>query len=387
MPGELYDYIVSILAVGIIFVSGVLAIPAINFINMRQVDEQQLRNTALNVFNAILLGAGSPADWGSVFPFEPESVDFFGLAYAGQSSLYVLDADKLQRLDELGPSFITYEEVKEKLGLEEYGFNLKIFRPFRVDWAIELDPDDESVWFAVNVSRNEDQRPLPNAEIKSTILATARNVNPKGDPIYRVTSPSVYFTDALGFCEANESIDVPSDYILDSALALLEVSVAGMSTIVTAQTSLEYQNLLKIHTFGDTITLTFREDNETDPATWERRVLDISSYNYDEITQIFDGREALPPDLKITQGIGYETWSSVFPGLATTNPMLLLFTLRVKNPNRLIIIPGPFSLWDAATVFDFGPESGQKGYAAVKLRRYVVFSSMTFVAELTLWKE
>jgi hypothetical protein len=361
MPGELYDYIVSILAVGIIFVSGVLAIPAINFINMRQVDEQQLRNTALNVFNAILLGAGSPADWGSVFPFEPESVDFFGLAYAGQSSLYVLDADKLQRLDELGPSFITYEEVKEKLGLEEYGFNLKIFRPFRVDWAIELDPDDESVWFAVNVSRNEDQRPLPNAEIKSTILATAQNVNPKGDPIYRV--------------------------ILDSALALLEVSVAGMSTIVTAQTSLEHQNLLKIHTFGDTITLTFREDNETDPATWERRVLDISSYNYDEITQIFDGREALPPNLKITQGIGYETWSSVFPGLATTNPMLLLFTLRVKNPNRLIIIPGPFSLWDAATVFSFGPESGQKGYAAVKLRRYVVFSSMTFVAELTLWKE
>jgi hypothetical protein len=51
------------------------------------------------------------------------------------------------------------------------------------------------------------------------------------------------------------------------------------------------------------------------------------------------------------------------------------------------MIAGPLSLGDASNVFSFGPDSEQFSDVALKLRRYVVFSGMTFIAELTLWKE
>ncbi len=146
------------------------------------------------------------------------------------------------------------------------------------------------------------------------------------------------------------------------------------------------QDFIKIYTFGDTITLKVRNEF-LKQGGGERRVRDISSYNYGELMQIFDGSGGNPPDLKITPGEGYEVWNMTFAGLKATNPLLLLFTLRVKNPDRLVIIAGPFSLWESSKIFSFGPDSEQFGDVAVKLRRYVVFSGMTFIAELTLWKE
>lgn len=363
-----------------------LAVPAISYVNLLQVNQQQLRNTALNVFNAMLLGTGYPSDWGSMYPFDQSNVSAFGLAHSGESSLYVLDTDKVQRLDQESPGYIDYSRVRELLRLEDYGFRLTIFRPFTVNYNLSIFRDEtpKRVWFAVNVTRNEDGRPIPNAQVKCTIMVTAEKL--KLEPIAVVTSPKTYFTDMLGHCEASETIDVPEGYTLTDALAVLEISVAGMSTIVVARENLDLQNFVKIYTFGDTVSLKMRDEfDEMVPG--EKRVYDISSYNYGELIQIFDGSEFLPPNLKITPGVGYEVWSISFPGLRATNPLLLLYTLRVKNPNRFIMIAGPLSLGDASNVFSFGPDSEQFSDVALKLRRYVVFSGMTFIVELTLWKE
>jgi len=393
LVGELYDYMIGIVVVGVIFTSAVFAIPAISYVNLLQVDQQQLRNTALNVFNAMLLGTGSPSDWGSTFPFDQNNVEAFGLALSEEPSLYILDTDKVQRLDQDSPGHIEYQRVRDLLNLKSHGFSVSIFRPFTVNALLNITGEKTTnpcIGFAVNVTRNEDGRPIPNAQVSCTTVVTASHSKgaPSGEPIAVIISPKTYSTDMLGHCEANEFVSIPDGYGVTDALSVLEISVAGMKTMVLARARDEpLQDFVKIYTFGDTITLKVRNEF-LEKGGGERRIRDISSYNYGEqLMQIFDGSGGNPPDLKITPGVGYEVWNMTFPGLKATNPFLLLFTLRVKNPDRLVIIVGPFSLFESSKVFSFGPDPEQIGGVVVKLRRYVVFSGMTFIAELTLWKE
>jgi len=389
LVGELYDYMIGIVVVGVIFISAVFAVPAISYVNLLQVDQQQLRNTALNVFDAMLLGTGSPSDWGSTFPFDQNNVDAFGLAYSGESSLYVLDTDKVQRLDQDSPGYIEYQYVRDLLRLKDYGFSLSIFRPFAVDWDLQINNAPNYVWFAVNVTRSEDRRPIPNAQVSVTILCTAKNPDKQEEPIVNITQPNTLFTDALGRCEETQPIQIPPGYILETAVAILKITVAGISTMVVAQQDQTVQNVMKINTFGDTIILSFRGELTNTSAV--RRILNIMTYNYDEtLTEIYGGGDG--NEDKITEGYGYVFWNNTFPGLRAMDPALLLFLVSVPpgaggGGRRPVIVAGPFSLWESSEVSSFGPDSEQFSNVAIKLRRYVVFSGMTYIAELTLWKE
>ncbi|MDH5663608.1 MAG: hypothetical protein OEY90_03990 [Candidatus Bathyarchaeota archaeon] len=389
MVGELYDYMIGIVVVGVIFTSAVFAIPAISYVNLRQIDQQQLRNTALNVFNAMLLGTGSPSDWGSTFPFDQNNVEAFGLDLSEESSLYILDSDKLQRLDKESPGYIEYQCVRELLGLEEYGFRLSTFRPFTVDWDLQINNAPSSVWFAVNVTRSEDRRPIPNAQVSVTILCTAKNPDKVDEPLVNVTRPNTLFTDALGGCEGTQPIQIPPGYVLETAIAIMRITVAGISTMVVAQRDQTIQNVMKINTFGDTIVLSFRGELTNTSAV--RRVLDIMAYNYDEtMMEIYEGGDG--NEDKITEGYGYVFWNNTFPGLTAMDPALLLFVVSVPlgaggGGRRPVIVAGPFSHWESSEIFSFGPDSEQIHDVAIKLRRYVVFSGITYIAELSLWKE
>jgi len=389
LVGELYDYMIGIVVVGVIFTSAVFAIPAISYVNLRQIDQQQLRNTALNVFNAMLLGTGSPSDWGSTFPFDQNNVEAFGLDLSEESSLYILDSDKLQRLDKESPGYIEYQCVRELLGLEEYGFRLSIFRPFTVDWDLQINNAPSSVWFAVNVTRSEDRRPIPNAQVSVTILCTAKNPDKVDEPLVNVTRPNTLFTDALGGCEGTQPIQIPPGYVLETAIAIMRITVAGISTMVVAQRDQTIQNVMKINTFGDTIVLSFRGELTNTSAV--RRVLDIMAYNYDEtMMEIYEGGDG--NEDKITEGYGYVFWNNTFPGLTAMDPALLLFVVSVPlgaggGGRRPVIVAGPFSHWESSEIFSFGPDSEQIHDVAIKLRRYVVFSGITYIAELSLWKE
>ncbi len=389
MVGELYDYIVGIVVVGVIFISAVIAVPAISYVNLLQVNQQQLRNTALNVFNAMLLGTGCPSDWGSTFPFNQSNVEAFGLASSEESLLYVLDTDKVQRLDKDSPGYIEYPYARDLLRLEDYGFRLSIFRPFTVDWDLRINNAPNYVWFAVNVTRSEDGRPIPNAQVSVTILCTAKNPDKVEEPIVNVTRPETLFTDALGRCEGTQPIQIPPGYRLETAVAIMKITVAGTSTMVVAQQDQTVQNVMKINTFGDNIILSFRgELTNTSSARW---VLGIMSYNYDEtLTEVYGGGDG--NEDKITEGYGYVFWNSTFPGLKAMDPALLLFLVSTtlgagEGGRKTVIVAGPFSLWESSEIFSFGPDSEQVGDVAIKLRRYVVFSGITYIAELTLWKE
>ena len=384
MVGELYDYMIGIVVVGVIFISAVFAVPAISYVNLLEVDQQQLRNTALNVFNAMLLGTGSPVDWGSTFPFDQNNVEAFGLAYSGESSLYVLDTDKVQRLDKDSPGYMEYAYARDLLRLEDYGFSLTIFRPFTVDWDLEINDAANYVSFAVNVTRSEDGRPIPNAQVSCTILCTAKKDE---ELTVVVAQPKTFFTNALGRCEGNVTMQIPENFRIEKAVAILKITVAGISTMVVAQEDLWAQNVMKINTFGDTIILSFR--GELTNTSGVRRVLDINAYTYDALTEIYEGKDD-PNSDKITHGYGYVFWNNTFPGLKAMDPALLLFSVSVPvkgEGRRPVIVAGPFSLWESSEVFSFGPDSEQFSNVATKLRRYVVFSGMTYIAELTLWKE
>ncbi len=389
MVGELYDYMVGIVIVGILFISAVSAVPTISYVNLFQVNQQQLRNTALNVFNAMLLGTGYPSDWGSTFPFNQSNVEAFGLASSGESSLYVLDSDKVQRLDKDSPGYIEYSYVRDLLRLEDYGFRLSIFRPFTVDWDLQINNVTNSVWFAINVTRSEDQRPIPNAQVSVTVLATAINKNTKTDPVAIVNVARIFFTNALGRCEGNEPVTLPSDdYYLGQAIAVMKVTVSGISTMVVAHAGVNLQDVMRIDTFGDTLTLSYRGWTQELPEG-ARRIKQIDVYNYDQLIRVWSGSDD-PSKNKINQGSGdFQYWNMTFPGLRMMEPALLLFTVLVTLKGlgpTLVIIAGPFSLGESSEIFSFGSDSEHYD-VATKLRRYVVFAGMTYIAELTLWRE
>jgi hypothetical protein len=389
MVTAVYEHIVIILLVGVIFVGAVLALPAINYSSFQSVDQQQLKNTALNAFTSMLLGVGSPPNWGSTFPFDQNNVETFGLAYSNPFSKFVADPDKVQRLDPYNPGFIEYDRVLNLLNLREYGFQLSIYRPFKVNW--NLDITSQIIKFSVTVTRTQDMAPIPNAQVTVTTIATAANRN-TDDLLYVYLDPSIYVTNSSGSCEGFQTINL-SGYSIETALAIMTINVHGMYTTVVAHSDDSMTKHIKINTFGDTITLSL-PDELIDQTSSERRIRDISAYDFENLYQLFDGSSGNPKDTKITQGEGYQYWSMDFPGIRTLNPTVLLFVmeLTLKNPPKgqpartYVLIAGPFSFGDPEKIFEFGPQAHPENIIAT-MRRFMVISDMTYVIDIVMWQE
>ena len=388
MVSAAYDNLVAIVVVSVIFVGTVVALPAINYTNLQTVDQQQLRNTAYNVFDSMLLDVGSPSNWGSNLTSDQTEVERFGLARTSPFSKYVLDPDKVQRLDPnpLNPWFIEYDRVRSLQNLTDYGFQFSLYRPFSVSWNIDI--TDASVSFSIAVTRTEDGTPIPNAEVRVTTMVTASKL-PKTDDADFISErhdPKTYHTNVKGVCTGSENFDL-GEFNIDYAVAIMEINVAGLSTTVVAQNDSTVSNLIKIYTFGDTITLSF-PDNMNDTNS-ERRIKEIAAYSFDNMMRLFNAGDVKPPEIKITQGSGYEYWSITYPGLRAMNPAVLLFAMQLtlKGIGRtLVLIAGPFSLGDSEKIFSIGPDSGSENPIAL-MRRLVVISDMTYVAELAFWRE
>ena len=171
MAGGLYEYIIAITVVGMIFLSVVFIAPSLSYTNLLYIDQQQLRSLAVETLKAILLGAGYPANWGSADPFNPTSVHTFGLASTDSSSFYVLDPDKVQRLVKDNPiGYVEYPRMRKLLGLERYGFNIRIVPPFNFT-VVNAQVVPPHISFEVKVSLN-DGRPVPNGKVNAVIFYT-----------------------------------------------------------------------------------------------------------------------------------------------------------------------------------------------------------------------
>lgn len=381
MVSATYDHIVAIIVVGVIFVGTVAALP---FSTLQTVDQQQLRNTALNVFDSILLDVGSPSKWGSSFPFDQSAVEKFGLAYSDPFSKYVLDIDKVQKIDVSNPTgSIEYDQVRELLKIKDYGFRLSILRPFAVRASLNI--TNNEVHYYVAVTRTEDGTPIPNAEVKLTTTVAFMDGND-----FDVTrlDPETHFTDVKGICEGFQSPSVSGT--INHAVSILTITVAGMKTTVVTQTDNPFAELIKINTSGDTIILSLPEEIIGNNTRSERRVKEIDAYIYEELVPLFEGETMKPPDIKFTSGSGYEFWSLTFPGLRFMDPTALIFwiELTLKHYGRvLVVLAGSLDFMAEEEILNFGPETGGKPPPIVTMRRLVVISDMTYVAQLSFWRE
>lgn len=379
MAGEVYGYIIGLTITGIIFVSAVVVVPNLSYVNLLYVDQQQLRNMALETMKAILLDTGYPANWGSEEPFDQDSVSRFGLAYAESSSSYVLDPDKVQRLVEDNPiGYVEYDEMRELLGLEEYGFSIYILPPFNVTIK-ELDFEPPDLEFEVKVSHN-DGTSIPNAIVDATIFYSTQ----EGENwTLHVTIAETAFTDALGICEIDETLN-PSEGISD-VIVIFEVSVAELATIFATYQKTPPDDIANINLVGDSIILTV-PDATPRGARW---VDNVVMYGEDTLTFLYNGTGS--NEDKLTYGEGYKVWNENFNDLKYHNPSLLIFNFFAVDPGpyarREILVAGPYPNWMGSRVIQYGGAPEHASTTVVNLHRTVIISGMTYIVELTLWKE
>jgi hypothetical protein len=377
-----------------IFVGVVVAVPAsMSFTTSQAIDQQQLRNTALNVFNAMLQGTGAPSNWGYQFPFDQNSVRTFGLASSSPFSSYILDSNKVQRIDTSIPGSMNYSYVRNLLGLQGYGFQFSLFRPFKVAWDIQWNDQTNHVTLRVNVSRTEDGAPIPNAVVMANIIATTTNPNKKDEP--KLSVSQIYhteFTDLLGQAEIDETLVVDTGYTLEKAIAFMHITVAGMETMVVASRDSAAQDCLKISTYDETLSLTFFEKeyyNTSKIPSGERKIEAIYGYDFESLMLLHQGDQKDVITASQSDS-SYSTWSREFPGLNSINPSMLIFVISVplgqgEGGRQLVVIAGPFSFDASTRIFQFGPET--TGNILTTTRRLVIISGMTYVCELLLWKE
>jgi len=388
MVGTLIDHMIALVVTGAIFVSAIVVVPTLSYVNLLYVDQQQLRNIALDTLKTMLLDTGYPANWGSTYDFDPDQVERFGLALSGSPSFYVLDPDKVQRLLYSKTGFLKYEDIRAKLKLQGYGFSFRITTPFKVTVNDEDFYGESKPITLGNLTRgievlvtNNVGRPIPKASVEATLVYVMKN----DSRVYIAKANNN--TKAVGNCKIRpadlDSIDLKD--ILDFVI-VFKVTVADVTSVSARASSMQgfgEQHVINATMIGDNITLTVPEgpgwEKDSAGARW---VNDVVLVTEDEVWPMYRGTKS--NEDKITWGGGYWGWSMRFSGLSYCNALFGIFNLNVPNPRRLVLFLGPEPNWRGPRVAACGP-NGLPPIADVQ--RCVTISGMTYIAELTLWKE
>lgn len=387
MTGNLYDHIMAVTIVGALFLVAVVEVPNISYVNLLYVDQQQVRNIALDTLKTMLLDTGYPENWGSTNDFDSEKVERFGLALAGSASSYVLDPNKVQRLI-VGNSagFIKYEDIRAKLKLQGYGFTFRIIPPFKVivndeDFDGESNPlglDDLVQGIEVFVANNAGQ-PVPKALVYATLVCLLNDVE---HTLYVAKASNS--TNPVGKCTIKPDIPTGSSGILDFVI-VFKVTVADVTTITSSYfEGFSEQRVINASIVGDNITLSIPEgpgwEKDSAGARW---VNNVAIVNENEVWNMYKGTKS--NDDKITWGGTYWGWSMMFSGLSYSNPLFMIFSLSVPNPRRSFLFMGPEANSKGFRVVSCGDPKGAS--PIVTAQRCVIISGMVYTAELTLRKE
>lgn len=386
MVNAVYDHIIAILVVGVIFVGTVVILPTVSLTNLQVVDQQQLRNTALNVFNAMLLDTGEPVEWGSMTDFKMNDprVQRFGLASLWDSTFYVLDPDKVQRLVIGNPlNYCEYDFVRERLGLQDYGFHLRIIPPFNVTF-LSLNVASSSLNYKVKVSYL-DGTPVPNAEAYATAIYS------KGKDLFNITQSGPTRTDALGLGQDTVPLEFEDP---DYYMVTLRVTVADVATLVVTSGQPFNNTIANINIVHDTMILTSTKEppDYNEPPNENVWILDIMAIDSKGLLWhlLHEGKDQ---DFMFNTGEGsFELWSQTFFGLHDFEPVILIFNFWAIDPvtglgRRQVLIMMAYPDILGTSIFDYGGSPKGSGSASVKVQRSVIVSSMTYTAELWLWKE
>ena len=358
--------------------------------NLQTVDYQQLRNTAINVFDTLLLEAGDPSEWGSTPNWSPESVNRFGLADSTNSGFYILDPDKVQRLKIGNPlGEITNDEVKQLLDLDGYGFNLRIIPPFNVTNINgrvidkEHSPihagllNEKKCFFEIKTSFL-DGRPIPNADVNSFVMYT------NGDQVNQFSKVNLK-TNSQGVCSDYTKLD----YVPSQIVVILRIDVADVATLVVSFGK-NNVNIVDINMVGDTLILTKPKGTPNSAV----QIQNISIYGRDTIWHLYEGEQG--KDKFNTGTSDYKSlWNRTFAKLKSYEPTLVLINVKTvppgdsdfeKNGIQELVLAGPYQNLLGFSVFEYG-DPPKISESAIRLQRSVVISGMTYTAELVFWKE
>jgi len=386
VAGELYDYLIALIITGVIFASAVVVVPNVSYVNLLYVDQQQLRNVALETLKAMLLDPGYPLNWGS-----DKTIQRFGLALVGGSSFYVLDPDKVQRLYMENPYYVDYPTTRELLNLRDYGFRFSIIPTFNVTISERLFQLPEYILLGVKVSRH-DGRPVANAAVHATFLYSIK----VGEKVLVKSSVVQNFTNPLGTCEVNERL---VDQQIDDIIVVLRVTVADIATVVAVYKSIDDpRGLVDIWSVGDSITvmMPLEEEEKRSQSQEEDYVSSIDAYySQEDIEDMYNGTQK---DDKFVWGRGadFKNWTRTIPGLKASDPGLLIFTVYCTpkgegkgaqgrgTGKKHVLIAGPSPSWMGFRVLNYG---GTPRGTTARVQRNVIISGMTYLAEMILWKE
>jgi len=374
MVAPVFEHITAIMVVGMLFVSAVIAVPAISYVNLLYVDQQQLRNVTLEALNSMLLGMGYPSNWGSDF----NNIDRFGLALSESSSFYVLDPEKVGRLLPNPSGNLNYENVSTLLGLQDYGFNIRIMPLF--DVTVENRSQGSDLLFDVTVTFN-DGRLIPNAYVDATILYVLEAKS--NENTFNFDSTLGNRTNELGECTIGYTL--PGEFI--GYTLVLKVTVAYMATVTVSYIEGFAQNVANASIIGDTANLWIPEEDWPGSA---RTIYNVTIVTPEEV-RTYEGEKLGEPYGKMTPGVGFQYWFEELTGISYENVLFLIFNIRTQEG------PGQkhFVLFVASPLLDVrsgllqleGQPSAQSSNSAIKLTRSVEILDMTYIFEMLLWKK
>jgi hypothetical protein len=393
LTGAIYDHLLAIALVSGLFAATIAVLPSVGYLGFLDVDQQQLRNVALSALNTMLLDAGYPINWGSANSFNPASVVRFGLASTNSSDMYVLDSDKVQKLVTNNPPEIgslSYEQVRSLLGLQGYGFKLKIMVPFNAtvkDMAPPTTPGKptqielSTIDYQVTVKLN-DGKPVPNAVVNGLIYALIKTGGSGTEETYIVQNYKVTrLTGELGICRVQYSLTGE----VSDVIVIFEVTVGDVHTVLNIyrRGSPPDDDIANVNVSGDWLILTTPPAKPRD----NRWLLTVQVYTGEgTIVSLYNGTK----DDAINWG-SISEWLKNFPGLRQMDPVLLILSFLAVEKNsgrRAVFIVGPFPRYLGGRIVSFGFEGEVPGgLCGVKINRVVSISGMTYIAEFTLWKE
>jgi hypothetical protein len=186
-------------------------------------ERENLKAIAQAIFTQILLSPGNPEDWGINFSVKSSlDLNSFGLAPKSRvtKEVYVLDADKISRLNEMNPFFLSSpSHLRELLGLgPEYGFTIEILPALDVKVSMK-----ECGQFRVEVKSIYGGAPVSNANVTAKIYYLDESGQIKGSPAYSTT-------DYVGTCIIDFGSNLKDPYVAVFVVNYSNMRVMEIST-------------------------------------------------------------------------------------------------------------------------------------------------------------
>lgn len=164
---HIYEYLFTAIIILTILLASSAIIETVSEPSRSTSEKEQLKVTAQKIMTQLLLDPGNPPDWGNNIDIDPNNLTTFGLAKYSETTrdAYVLDPDKVLRLDNTNPLFIPPSSVINLLNLGyEYGFALEFYPALNVT-ITPINSTSSSDRYNINVTSEYSGLPIVMADV------------------------------------------------------------------------------------------------------------------------------------------------------------------------------------------------------------------------------